>query len=174
MSVVVGWHGGTSHTWERNQAGEASTEKNRNIMIYINTLKGVFRDCFKIHWKKKIYSHSVSSLILSVLPVSIHLVLWAAHDQEARQDVDEHSPHPRRHGVCLGRAEVYVQHHHRHTYAAGRGGGGDGAHLLANYLSIYPYIPSLDVLILSISFFSFRHNSVLLFHVPYLFIFFIY
>ncbi|MPC35633.1 hypothetical protein E2C01_029059 [Portunus trituberculatus] len=51
------------------------------------------------------------------LPV-FELVLGPLHDEEPRQYVDEHPPHPGRHFVCLGRPEVDVKHQDRHTYTA--------------------------------------------------------
>lgn len=51
------------------------------------------------------------------LPV-FELVLGPLHDEESRQYVDEHPPHPGRHFVCLGRPEVDVEHQNRHTYTA--------------------------------------------------------
>lgn len=60
----------------------------------------------------------------------VELILGPLHDEEARQYVDEDSPYPWRHFMCLGRPEVDVEHQNRHTYTAaaagmaGRGGAG--------------------------------------------------
>ena len=51
------------------------------------------------------------------LPVAVGLH-GPLHDEEPGQQVDEDPPHPGRHQVGLGRAEVDVEHHDRHADAA--------------------------------------------------------
>ena len=50
-----------------------------------------------------------------VLPLVMSLH-WSLHHQESRQEMDEDSPDPGRHEVCLRRAEVNVEDHNCHAY----------------------------------------------------------
>ena len=65
--------------------------------------------------------HPPPRLPYPTLPVAVAVAVGLhgpLHDEEPGQQVDEDPPHPGRHQVGLGRAEVDVEHHDRHADAA--------------------------------------------------------